>query len=640
MAIIKMKKATIIALQSEKEKIIKALQDFGGLHMTDTEENMSKYEDIKLVQDDAAEEVNQLEAKLSQVKYSLEFIKRFGIVKKPMFSPKIQLSEENYTSHLIDEQKLNQIYNDCREIDIRFSELKNREAKLNNMISQLSYWKELNVNLEEIKNTRYTNMSIGFVASKYAEEFKNALNAADAKVFVQEVSMGKENTYFFLVYHSELEDGIVLLMKQYGWSRVVFNDMTGTPADNIKRLYEEIGEIEEMRAGIEEKGKALVANTEYLEILSDILTIEKDKKSVVNNFLKTEKTFVLSGWVPESSVDEMTKQMNKVTDNYSLSLEEAKDDEIYPTLLDNPSLAQPVEFITDQYSVPSSRGIDPNVIMAPFFISFFGMMVSDAVYGLFIAAISAAIMIKVKPQGNFKKMIGLMVLGGLSTALWGALFGGWLGGMISIKAILFDPLKEPFMMIGLCVGMGILHLFVGMGLQAYKSIRNGNVLDAVFDQGFWYLFLIGLLMLALPATSAIGKYMAIAGAAGLILTQGRSEKNIIKRLLSGVLSLYNVTGFLGDALSYLRLFALGLATGVIGTVINSMAFMMGGSIIGYFFMIIVLIVGHTFNIGINVLGAYVHSSRLQYVEFFSKFYEGDGIAYNPFRIKTKYIEKR
>jgi V/A-type H+/Na+-transporting ATPase subunit I len=323
-----------------------------------------------------------------------------------------------------------------------------------------------------------------------------------------------------------------------------------------------------------------------------------------------------------------------------LSLEDPAEEEEHPVLLSNPSFVQPVEFITEQYSLPNSKGVDPNLIMTPFFIAFFGMMVSDAAYGLILTAVSAFVLLKMKPEGGLKKIMGIMFWGGISTFLWGAAFGGWIGGLIPAKAWLFDPMKEPFKMMGLSLGLGVLHLYCGIGLQAYRNIRDGNILDAILDQGIWYTLLTGLMMLLLPATAVIGKYLAITGAIGMVLFAGRSKKNIIMRLLSGVLSLYGVTGFLGDVLSYLRLFALGLATGVIGAVVNSMALMVGGSVIGYIFMTLFLILGHTFNLGINTLGAYVHSSRLQYVEFFGKFYEGEGKPFIPFRMRTKYIEQK
>jgi len=330
--------------------------------------------------------------------------------------------------------------------------------------------------------------------------------------------------------------------------------------------------------------------------------------------------------------------MKKVTDFYILTLEDPSEEEEIPVLLDNPAIVKPVEMITEQYSLPNPRSLDPNRVMAPFFIMFFGMMVSDAAYGIILSALTAYALYKFKPTGGAKQLFQLLCLGGLATLFWGALFGGWVGGLIPIKPIWFNPTDEPLKMLLFCLAVGVVHLYVGMGLQAYKSIKAGNIKDAIYDQGFWYLFLTGLMLLAVAPS--VGKYMAIIGAIGLVLTQGRDNKNIIKRLLSGILSLYNVTSFLGDVLSYSRLLALGLATGVIGTVINEMSLMLSGNIIGIIFMIIFMVVGHTFNIAINVLGAYVHSSRLQYVEFFGKFFEGDGKPYAPFSIKTKYIEQK
>jgi len=235
--------------------------------------------------------------------------------------------------------------------------------------------------------------------------------------------------------------------------------------------------------------------------------------------------------------------------------------------------------------------------------------------------------------------------GGISTFIWGALFGGWFGNIVeavtsgtyTIPPIWFNPMEDPMRLLIWSFIFGGIHIFVGMGLKAYMLIRDGKVFDAIFDIGSWYLVLLGLVMLAAGGViGIIGKYMALAGAITLVLTQGRDQKNIVKRLFSGILSLYNVTGFLSDILSYSRLLALGLATGVIATVINTMGTLFGLDVGGIIIFIIVLIIGTVFNVLINALGAYVHASRLQYVEFFGKFYEGGGKAFEPFKIKTKY----
>jgi V/A-type H+-transporting ATPase subunit I len=190
----------------------------------------------------------------------------------------------------------------------------------------------------------------------------------------------------------------------------------------------------------------------------------------------------------------------------------------------------------------------------------------------------------------------------------------------------------------LSFGLGLIQIYTGIILSAYKNIRKGKIVDAFMDEGLWLVLLTGLVMMAFPNLAGIAKYVTAAGAIGLVLTQGRSQKNILKKFMSGLLSLYNVTSYLSDVLSYSRLLALGLATGVIATVINTMARMLGVNIFGYIAMLLVLIGGHLFNVAVNALGAYVHSSRLQYIEFFGKFYEGGGKPFQPLRIDTKYVD--
>lgn len=640
MAIVKMKKAQIVALQSEKHAIIKTLQKFGGLHVIGLEEQLADENYHELIADSEHDKVNQLEAKLSQVKYSLDFLSKHDKAKKTTAPKRMQISEGEYQEYLNNNQKLEDIFAQCREIDLKHAELKNRETKLLNLIQQLQPWKPLKADFCDIRATSQANIATGYVLTKFAEAFKSDFLNVGELVFYEEINSGRENSYVLIVYHKEVEEKVMQIQKQYGWSKVAFNDLCGTAEQNIHSLNSEIESLQGERSALNDAAQSLMEHKTYLNVLLDVFGIERDKAAIVESFSRTEQTFMISGWVQAKASKELEDRLKSVTSNYYLVIEDPAEDEMPPVFLNNPSVVQPVEFITEQYSLPSPKGIDPNTIMAPFFVGFFGMMVSDAAYGVVLALISGLFLWKAKPEGGLKKIMGIMFWGGISTLLWGAAFGGWLGGLIPAKPWLFDPLKEPFKMLGLCLGLGIVHLYVGIGLQAYRNIRDGNLLDAIYDQGFWYSLLTGVMLMLLPATAVVGKYMAIVGAAGMILFAGRAHKNPIRRLFSGVMSLYNITGFLGDVLSYLRLFALGLATGVIGAVVNSMSLMLGGSIIGYFFMTVFLIAGHTFNMGINVLGAYVHSSRLQYVEFFGKFYEGEGKPFNPFRMKARFIEQK
>ena len=267
-------------------------------------------------------------------------------------------------------------------------------------------------------------------------------------------------------------------------------------------------------------------------------------------------------------------------------------------------------------------------------------------YGLLLSILSGIVIYKFKPKGTVEKLLKLLCLCGISTVVWGALFGGWFGdviaqvtsGRIELKPLWFNPVEDPMKLLIWSFAFGVIHLYAAMGIKAYEAIKKGKILDAVFDTGFWYVFLTGLILLLVGGKAGtIGKYMALSGAALLILTQGRTEKNVFKKLTKGVGSLYNAVGFMSDVLSYSRLLALGLATGVIASVINTIGTLFGFNVIGIIVFAVAFIGGHSFNILINALGAFVHASRLQYVEFYGKFFEGGGKPYKPFKINTKYV---
>ncbi|HPW40808.1 MAG TPA: V-type ATP synthase subunit I [Bacillota bacterium] len=638
MAIVKMKKATMIALQSEKNEILNDLQRFGYLQVVNLEERMEQgFEELQPDSDNEA--VGRLEAKLSQVKYSIDFLGKFNTAKKPLFAQKVQVDETKRKEYLDNEEKLNEIYESCRSIDSRFTEIKSSETKLNNTIAQLTPWLALKEKLEEIGTTHNTNSILGFIASKYEDELSTAVKDEDLTAYLEKVGVEKENSYFMVIYHQTCEERISQLLKQVGWTKVTFSEYSGTPEENINRIKAEISNLENIKKELAKKAEAMVPESGFLEILYDLLSIEKDRRSVVKDFIKTDKTFMLQGWIPEKFADDMTKLLDGITDKYTISFEDPSEEDEIPVLLNNPKAVKPYEMITDLYSVPNAKGIDPNIFMAPFFVIFFGMMVTDAVYGILMSALTGYVLYKYKPQGGMKNMMWIMFFGGISTFFWGGIFGGWLGDLIKVKPWWFNPLDEPLKMLIFCLILGVIHLYTGYILQAYQNIKAGNFMDAIYDQVLWLMLLTGLMFLALPPLAAVGKYMAIVGAAGTVIFSARSEKNIFKRLISGVLALYNVSGFLGDVLSYSRLFALCLATGVIAQVFNAMGLMMGGSIIGKIIMIAFLAFAHVFNTALGVLGAYVHTSRLQYVEFFGKFYEGEGKPFNPLRIRTKYIQE-
>ena len=301
------------------------------------------------------------------------------------------------------------------------------------------------------------------------------------------------------------------------------------------------------------------------------------------------------------------------------------------------------ESIVAGYSLPDPRGFDPTAIMAPFFACFFGMMVSDAGYGMVMAIMIPLIIHFLHPPKSMRNMMYVLTAGGVFTVIWGTIYDTWFGANLNpkfLQPILINALEDPMKMMFVCIGMGVIHLFTGVGVAAYMNIKRGKPWSALFDQGFWILMLVGIgLMLAVPSVATAGKFMALGGAVGILLTAGREKPTVLGKIMGGFGALYGVSSWLGDILSYMRLFGMGLATGVIGMVINLVANMLWESgVVGMILAAVVFVGGHIFNLAINALGAYVHSCRLQYIEFFSRFYEDGGRAFKPLCNKTKYVD--
>ncbi len=633
MAIVPMNKISIVGLESQKSQILKLLMKRGFVQIDDSaylteEEEWRNF----LMKDGEESKVMEIDQKAFQIEQAINAVRSEAKIKNSFFAP-----QNEFEAMTEDEAEEN--FLKAKEINDAVRQMQSLQAVENNLTNaknQLIPWIKYDVPFDgmETKSVRTILGTIpaGVNINQIREKFDEESFAAFADV----VDQDKLLQYIYIAAHKSCFDDVTESLKNFGFSAVSFHEEKGTPAQCIKGYEEKLQENNKLREEIGERVKGSAYLLPKLENAYDYFTLAREEKSAVGNLVKTQNTFLMEGWVPRSKSDALTKEL---TEKFICSVDsrQADAEDNYPILLKNNALVTPFESITNMYSCPAPGEIDPNPIMAFFYFVFFGLMLSDAGYGLIIAAVCGFVVWKKKypkGQGNLIKMLALC---GVSTVLWGLVFGSIFGDLFPVKAMI-NPLEDVMLLMGLSFLFGIIHIYVGLGIKAVNLIRSGHAFDAAVDVGSWYLFVTGVCLLVVPVVagdigiwSTVGKYLAIIGAVLLVLTQGRSFRGIFTKAFKGVSSLYDITGYMSDILSYSRLMALCLSTGVISQVINLL-----GQMAGPVPAIIIGVIGHTVNLLINALGAYVHTSRLQYVEFFGKFYEGGGIPFKPFQYKTKY----
>ena len=653
MSIIKMQRVAVIGLDTEKEKLMNQLMDFGAVELTDQSGKLSEeiWADNTSVDEDR-EKVSAIEAKLNRAEQSLEVIEKYGDIKHPLFKTRRRVKKSQMGRMLADENANEKNVDYILGLNEKIHSLNEKLNKLNQDAASLNPWVNYDPPLE-ITGTGTTALFTGVLpAGADTEGLSAHLEEEIGTVLFKVVGSDKDMFYTAVLTPEERQDDVLAELKQSGFSQVTFKGMTGTVSENLKRIE---GEKDVLEKEIKETADEIAATAGMkngIEEYSDILSIDLDKEKIRAKLLKTRKTFFIEGWVPERCIPEASAILDENGCYYTFR--DPLDDEEVPVLMENTKMVVPFEAVTEMYSLPAYYGFDPTRIFALFYAVFFGMMLSDAGYGILMAVGCFVALKKFDLEGMTYKMVKMFFYCGISTTIWGALFGGWFGDIVpvftrtflgkevAVSPLWFNPLDDPMKLLILSLALGVVHIFIGMGIKAYMQIKEGKWLDAICDEGFWYVTIIGLIAWLGGGTisdslTTVGMYMSIIGGAGLLLTGGRHNKGFGK-ITGGLSNIYNITSYMSDILSYARLLALGLATGVIAQVVNTMGTLFGGGIGGLIALTIIFLFGHTLNLAINALGAFIHASRLQYVEFFGKFYEDGGEPFDPFRRKTKYIK--
>lgn len=664
MAVLQMQRISICVLKEDRKRVLELIQRKGVLEITNDipEDNVFRKMDFSLPE-------NAFRKNIAATKEAVKIVESYHLEKKSMLSMlngRNELPSEAYDSF---SDKYNSVVRDTNRICALSKSIAENKAEILKYETQLEIlgpWMQLDIPLN-FKGTKNTNGFIGTIPGNWELESIYEKLANQTPVDVEVINSTREQTSIFVICMKEKSEEVLEVLRTIGFSNPGLN-LNQSPAEQMGAIQGQIAKSKEEIQKAEEVIQSFAGRIKEIEFLQDYETMRVEKYEVLSQLAQSKKVFFITGYIPQRDVDDLVEILNK---SYvvAIELEQPGEEEDIPVALSNNGFSNPLEGTVAAYSLPGKGEIDPTMPMSLFYYMLFGLMLSDAGYGVIIAAVCAFGLMKFKDtiETPMKKVLKMYFFCGIATIFWGIMFGSYFGDIVDvvsetffnhkivIQPLWFFPVKEPMRMLTFAMAIGIVHLFTGLAMKLVQCVRQKDLKAAIYDVVLWYVLLTGcvLILLSSPmvtgilginfvlsaSVSNIASIGALLGAVGIILTNGRESRNPFKRFLKGLYALYGISGYLGDVLSYSRLLALGLATGVICTVINKMAAMTaGGGVLGVVFFTIVFLLGHSINIAINALGAYVHTTRLQYVEFFGKFYEGGGRAFHPFRMNTKYYK--
>jgi len=651
MSIVEMQKIHIVSLQDYKDQILKALEKNEVLDIQTVSEtaNLPSY----------AEQLGTNEYELAEIKSTISFLEKIKQEKRSFIEsfvpPKDEITEEQFQKSCR-EFDCTDFVKKCDSFEDELSNLKNLKTELLNDRARLLPWTNLKTPLNTLACTIKTCLVLGKIKTRQFINFKNKLEQLSPAVAVELISQTKEETYLIVTHLAADNEKFNTFIAKSSLETISLPIIDKTPAQEIARINLMIKEAAKEIEEILVKVNHLARHLDKIKYMHDHVLINKANLEIKQKLADTNYTFVIEGWMKKAELPKVKENLLKITNQLEIYEIEPAKDEKPPVALSNPGVLSPFELITNIYGTPKHNEWDPSMALAFFFALFFGICLGDFGYGLILAAISIYFLKRYRlPEGG-KKLFRLLLFGGGVAAIVGMLTGSYLGfnpnaipaTLLPLKQILsriqiIDPIKSPLVMLVFSLALGVVQILFGIILQMALRIRNKEYVSAILDDGIWFFFLSSLVFLIVSTalgleTTKLASNMSIGGAVALVLTQGRHKKNILEKFFSGLLSLYKVSGYMGDTLSYSRLLALGMSTTIIGSVINILAGMAKGGIpiLGVILMIVLLIFGHLFNLIIGTLGAFVHSTRLQMVEFFSKFYEGGGREFQPYKRQAEY----
>ncbi len=642
MAIVKMKKLRAVAMASDRGELFDGLWKLGAVEISDQGARLSDPEWSKLLHEEKVPQAAATRAAVHSVKNALDALAKYGTAKNGLFVKRFEVTKEDFLS----DRKAEEAAGVCTKIAGHLdaiSRLSNERTRLLGRKSSLLPWKDLELAVDDC-GTENVSYRLGVCpAATDVAALAASLDETDIAAQITELSADKQQKYLLLTALKEDEPKALEFLHTAVFSVVSFPGEKGFPKDIIREIDEKLDENSRNTAQEEAAIAALSDQRDLLRMYSDRLGAQESIEEGTGRVLTDGTVCFFEGWCPAESLGEVRKLLDRYGCAWEAEDPAAEDIPFVPVKLKNNRVTDALNMVTEMYSLPSYANVDPNPLMAFFFILFYGIMMADMGYGLLMFLAGVIISKKYAPKGTGGHLFNLMIWCGISTFIMGMLTGGFFGDFIpqllrlvnpastfELPAVI-TPLNDTIMILAGCMGLGFVHMLTGMVISVYIKAKRGEYMSILWNEVTWWVVFAGIAAMLLAGT----KVVLYIGLAMVAVGAGWDKKGIGQKLLAILVSLYNnVTGYFGDILSYSRLMALMLAGSVIAQVFNTLG-TIPGNVPAF---ILISMVGNTLNFGLNLLGCYVHDLRLQCLEFFNKFYEDGGKPFRPMEINPKYVD--
>lgn len=634
MSIAEVQRIHIIAHSDVKLEVLSSLQEQGLVQV-----EKANLEELNLMSSSA--EVGKVEHLLYRLSHVLTYLSQWeekGFAKR-LFAQKPQLSQKKKKDLL--HFKYLPVLDDVEKLEAEKNELLSEIRFLEKEKEFLAPLSGLGLPLQSLKRTDSIEILIGSIPQSQYEDFLEI--STEEALWHEVLNRDKRKLHLLLFYLMKDKEPVERVLKELNFAPhhltepvLTRSDEKDTVKDVMRKIEQEIEEKRIRLEDLDKEGRRLSGNSERLMFIHDILLNEKRKALTSGLLGETERIFYLDGWVRSSDIEKIKSKLEPYSDVIELYFRAPLPEEDPPVVLENPKPGKPFELITKLYGLPQRGSFDPTLPLAPFFFLFVGLCVSEAGYGLLVALLSFLYIQFAKPKGGLRQFLKLLGFLGVSTVILGTLVGGWFGFPVR-ELMVMDPLQDPLSFLYLTLALGFIQVWFGTLLNLINGLKNKLYLQSIFVQGGW-LLLLPSFVLFLGKKGSIWGIFTLVGAAGIVFFASPS-RNPFARFFGGLYRLYDISRYLADVLSYSRLLALGLATTVIAMVVNNLSqTALGIPWVGWLVAALIFVGGHLFNLAISFLGGFVHSMRLQFVEFFSKFFKSGGSPFKPFELESKFVE--